>query len=244
MFICFHNIKRFTLVVLLLICAFSVIRAQQNFINVPSSDVTKKHKIFFQEQLNFNELIQSNSTIDFGLGKGFEIGANVLGLNFNNRTQSFLNNDTSDVDPYNPLVCLNGSKRFELTEHFGISIGAQAGVNFTDNQKPKDATLIYTNLAYSDLFVEESKIVAGAYYNSVHYGGNGNRFGAWCATEFPVLKKLHLMAESIFGDNAISFTSIGLIYYPHHKIPLTLGLQIPNTSKNSYALVFEFTFVP
>lgn len=225
---------------------FSVINlfCQQNFINVPSSEVTKRHKVFIQQQLNFNELIQSNTTLDYGLGKGFEIGTNILGLNFNNKSKSFLHNDTSDIDPYNPLVCLNGIKRFNITERFALSIGAQTGLNFTDNQKPKDATLIYINASYSDLFVTESKIVGGAYYNNIHYGGTGNRFGAWCAAEFPIIKKLHVMAESIFGTNSLSFTSLGIIYYPHPQIPLTLGLQIPNTTKNSYALVFEFTVVP
>lgn len=217
---------------------------QQNFINVPSSDVTKKLKVFIQEQLNFNELIQSNTTLDFGLGKGFEIGTNVLGFNFNNKTKSFLHNDTSDIDPYNPLVCLNGLKRFNISEQFAISLGAQTGINFTDNQKPKEATLLYTNFSYSDLLIKESKIVAGAYYNTIHYGGTGNRFGAWCATEIPIIDKLHVMTESILGDNSLSFTSVGVIFYPHPQIPLTLGLQIPNTTKNSYALVFELTIVP
>lgn len=63
--------------------------AQQNFINVPSSEATIKNKVFFQQQLNFNELIQSNSTLDFGLGKGFEVGANILGLNFSDKKNHF-----------------------------------------------------------------------------------------------------------------------------------------------------------
>lgn len=55
--------------------------SQQNFINVPSVEVTKKHKLFFQQQFNFSQLVQSNSTIDYGLGNGFEIGVTILGLN-------------------------------------------------------------------------------------------------------------------------------------------------------------------
>ena len=91
--------------------------SQQNYINVPSSEATTKHKLFLQQQLNFNEIIQSNTTLDFGLGKGFEIGANVLGLNFSDKNRSFIKNDTNDIDPYNPLVMLNGLKQFEISKN-------------------------------------------------------------------------------------------------------------------------------
>lgn len=49
-------------------------KAQQSFINVPSGELTPVKNLFFQQQLNINELFQSNTTIDFGLGKGFECG--------------------------------------------------------------------------------------------------------------------------------------------------------------------------
>jgi c-di-AMP phosphodiesterase-like protein len=63
------NIKTGLLGAFLLICisAFS----QQNFINVPSSEVTTKKKIFFQQQLNFNKLIQSKYHIGFWFRRWF-----------------------------------------------------------------------------------------------------------------------------------------------------------------------------
>jgi len=61
-----------TVLLLLLLNSFLSF-SQQNFINVPSSEATKKHKLFFQQQLNFNELIQSNTTIDYGLGKDLKL---------------------------------------------------------------------------------------------------------------------------------------------------------------------------
>ena len=62
----------------LLLFATNFLMAQQNFINVPSGEVTQARKFFVQEQLNFNEIIQSNTTVDYGLGHGFEIGINIL----------------------------------------------------------------------------------------------------------------------------------------------------------------------
>jgi hypothetical protein len=231
---------------LLLLSSFIYLcsNAQQNFINVPSSEVTIKNKVFFQQQLNFNELIQSNSTLDYGLGKGFEVGANILGLNFNQKQKSFLNNDTTDTDPYNPLVLINGLKQFELSEHASIAAGTQFGVNFTDNKKRSRAGLTYVNFRLTDLLIKNSVIVVGTYFNSKHYGGQGNRIGAWVGTEIPIKDNFHIMAESVIGNNALCYTSVGVIYYPFKWMPLTLGVQIPNAKNNSYSIVFEFTIIP
>ncbi|MBC7412477.1 MAG: hypothetical protein H7331_08500 [Bacteroidia bacterium] len=232
--------------VLLCIAIFScnIAYGQQNFINVPSSEVTKAHKLFFQQQININELIQSNTTIDYGLGKGFEIGANVLGLNFSEKKASFLNNDSNDVDPYNPLVILNGLKEFGISERIKLAVGAQSGINYNFNKRKAYATLVYFNLLVEDLLIHNSKLVLGTYYNSKHYGGSGNRVGIWLATEVPISQKLHLMAESVLGNNSLAYTSVGIIYYPLKWMPLTFGMQIPNTKKNSYSLVIELTICP
>ena len=229
---------------LFLFYGFYSLKSQQNFINVPSAEVTKKNKLFFQQQININEIIQSNSTLDFGLDKGFEIGVNVLGLNFSDKQKLFLNNDTSDTDPYNPLIMLNGLKYFKLSQNTGIACGAQLGLNYNDNKKTKEAGLAYLNFQLKNLLGTESNIILGSYYNSLHYGGKGNRVGAWLGTEIPVNKKLHIMAESTIGNNAISYTSLGIIYYPIKHLPLTFGFQIPNTKNNSYSFVLELTFVP
>ncbi len=230
--------------VLLLFLLFGKVVAQQNFINVPSIEITQKNRLFFQQQINFNELIQSNTTIDYGLGHNFEIGMNILGLNFNEKQKSFLNNDTNDRDPYNPLVLINALKRFELSDKIDLGIGTQLGINFDFDKKESEAGLIYANLSFKDLLIKESRCVIGAYYNSKHYGGTGNRIGAWIGTETPVTKKVHFIAESVLGYNAISYTSLALVYYPKKWLPLTLGLQIPNTKKNAYSIVFELTLIP
>ncbi len=220
------------------------INAQQNFINVPSAEVTPKHKLFFQQQINFNEIIQSNTTLDLGLGKNFEAGVNILGLNFSEKNHSFIENDTTDKDPYNPLLLLNALKKIDLSEKVSIAIGAQYGFNFRDNKTRREAGLAYVNIKFSDVLLKKSSLVLGSYYNSMHYGGQGNRFGIWAGTEVPVTEKFHLMTESVLGTNALCYTSFGVIYYPLKKMPITLGIQVPNVKSNSYSLVFELTFVP
>ena len=56
----------------------SIAVAQQSLFNVPSANVTPKGELFFQEQLNFGTAGESNLTTDIGLGKGFEVGLNVV----------------------------------------------------------------------------------------------------------------------------------------------------------------------
>ena len=64
------------------------------------------------------------------------------------------------------------------------------------------------------------------------------------ASKVPLTSKFHLMAESVIGNNAVSYSSIGVVYYPFEWTPLTLGAQIPDATSNAYSIVFELTIVP
>lgn len=64
------------------------------------------------------------------------------------------------------------------------------------------------------------------------------------AIELPVIKKIHFVAETILGNSAICYTTFAMVYYPSPSFLVTLGLQIPNTKNNAFALVFELTFIP
>ncbi|MDI1234236.1 MAG: hypothetical protein PSX81_08140 [bacterium] len=220
------------------------LQAQQNFINVPSSEVTKQGKFFLQQQINFNGIIQANSTIDYGFGKGFEAGFNILGLNYNEKAKSFFNNDTNFKDPYNPLIAFNALKQFKLSDNSNICIGGQLGANFRNGVKTREAGIAYLNFSRKDLFGENSQLVFGLYYNSRHYGGQGNRLGIWSGLQVPITKKIYGVVESIIGSNAISYTTIAGMYFAKKSLPLTLGLQIPNASRNAYSIVFEITYIP
>jgi len=83
---------------------------QQNFFNVPSSDITPARKIFVQQQLNFiPNGVQSGTTFCYGVGKNAEIGFNVLGINYDYQ-QKFVVNNTEQ--PYNPFFTLNAQRSF------------------------------------------------------------------------------------------------------------------------------------
>jgi hypothetical protein len=142
------------------------------------------------------------------------------------------------------LISLNALKQIKIKENIAISFGTQLGLNFETSKKKSEASLGYVNLSIKDLWKKNNNLVMGAYYNSKHYGGQGNRLGAWVGAEIPMIEKIHFMAETVVGNNALSFTSLGIIYYPIKWMPLTFGVSIPNTRSNSYSFVFELTIIP
>ena len=47
--------------------------AQQTIFSVPSSDITPKHKLLAQQQVDINgQQLRSSTTIDYGLGRNWE----------------------------------------------------------------------------------------------------------------------------------------------------------------------------
>ena len=114
----------------------------------------------------------------------------------------------------------------------------------SDNKKRAPASLAYSNLKISDLWIKHSTLVIGSYFNSKHYGGRGNRVGAWVGAEVPIKSYFHVLAESVIGYNSLCYTSMGVIVYPYKWMPLTFGVQIPNSKNNSYSFVFELTIIP
>ena len=100
--------------------------AQQNLFNVPNGKITNMGEMFFQEQFNFSRPVgSSNTTFDFGLGKDFELGFNILDVNFYERGVP-----SSGPSQVNPDLLLNGQKGFELVDEvWQIGIGTQMGFN-------------------------------------------------------------------------------------------------------------------
>lgn len=238
------NIRRILLLFFVLLMNIGF--AQQNFINVPSSELTDSHKVFFQQQINFSSFTQFNSTVDYGLGKGFEIGCNVLSFNY-----SFLhgkinaNDNVNSQRQLNPLLMLNGLKKFNITRNSSFILGFQYGMNAsTKISNIRTANISYLNYSIKNLFIDGNNMVVGAYYNSYRYGGAGNRFGLWLGVEIPINKKLHIMAEDVIGTTDIASSCLGVIYYPLSWMPLTLGWQLNHNQIAQSSFVFELTITP
>lgn len=223
--------------------------AQQNFFNVPSSDITPAKKIFFQQQINVvPSALQSGTTLCYGLGNNYEVGLNFIGLTYEYEKDFF---PTSSVVPFAPFFVLNVQKKFEINESFSIGNGGQFG--FTSNMD--NGIYVYSNGIYK---IEKlgTKFVTGLYYTSDGYFGAESRnffendffkkIGLQAGIEQNIWKeKLLFQADFISGKHALGELVLGGAYVISKHWILSAGLQIPTfQSKSTNAFVFELTFVP
>jgi hypothetical protein len=222
---------------------------QQNFFNVPSSDITPKHAIFGQQQLNLAATsIQSSTTMCYGLGHDFEVGVNLIGVNYDFKNQLTTNTTTQ---PYSPMYTFNAQKKITWSEHIAIGIGAQLGTN----QALMGGSYLYANAIYKDEKTG-TKLVGGLYRTSDGYFGPETRN----FSDYAALKKLGLQvgieknlwherivfqADFISGRHTLGELVLGGAYYLSKHMVLSAGYQIPTFhSKSIDAIVVEFTWVP
>lgn len=223
---------------------------QQNFFNVPSSEITEKRHLFFQQQFNITlDGITGNSTFDYGLGKNWEIGFNVLDVAVDKYQKVIYQSATT---PYVPLLMLNTQKKIILNHHSGIAIGTQVGMSLTPDIKT--CGYAYTNYAFhSDKL--GLKGVLGLYSSTDGYAGKDSRFiipqsnffkpiGVQAGIEKMIWKnKCMLQIDYISGGHSIGVSVFGLAYkFIPHWI-LSAGYQIPNPkAEASQAVIVEFTY--
>jgi hypothetical protein len=244
--------KAACLTVFLLGCVVGCI-GQQNLFNVPTSDITERHKLFYQQQLNFTDgLIQFNTTFSYGLGKNMEAGLNVIGLNVNTTSSGpfFLTNGNTAAPPVYPFYTFNFQKAFPLNDIFKVALGTQAGWSVQMNF----GTYIYSNMV-TILPRIKTKIITGLYWGSDSFLGPEDRsfllptkstLGSQIGLEQPILnEKVFLIAENISGKHTLGETSLGAAWrFTDHWV-WSMAYQFPNPSGNSSkALVVELTYMP
>ena len=236
--------KKQILLTTLVLISFQLF-AQQNFVNVINSEITPKNKHFFQQQVtSTNIATQFNATYDYGLGKGFEFGANIWLMNIKYKPFSTITNTTLNNEPIAPTMMLNGAKLFNINENHSVTLGGQYGSSLTRPSFKNSLGLTYINYKVKNLIIPNSILVLGSFYNSKTYGGNGNRFGTWIGLDFPISKQFSFVGESILGSNYISTSCIGIVYSPKPHLPLTFAVQLPNNHNTITSFVFELTILP
>jgi hypothetical protein len=233
----------------LLVNAIAVVNgfSQQNFFNVPSSDITPKNQIFFQQQFNvLPNFFSSNTTFCYGLGKNSEIGLNVFGLTYayNSKKMGSIGHNQQSVFP---SIGINMQKQLLGYKKYSLFLGAQTGFL----TKPVDFE--YYVFLNNRLVLEKFKWVVGLYVGNNNYLGikTGNSIdlqdlGIQLGAEYRIIEdKLFLQVDYISGQSSFSNLILGGGYkFTKHWV-LSSGFQIPNTKiTSSYGLIFELTYLP
>ena len=222
-------------------------RAQQNLFNIPAGDLTPKNKFFFQQQVNIlgRQDIESKSHLVYGLGRGWEVGINVINvkMDFRRRAEFFNVNDCDLSRPMKPLLQATGQKFFVFNDKFSTSIGTQFGVNPVRLSGESRLThFTYNTWMYEPW--QHVKFVAGPYVSDRGTVGYGNQVGMLLGFEAPLAKKWILMADIITGTNANAVSVIGFNYLATKRVQLCLGAMLPNPgSRNSQGIVFELNLL-
>lgn len=224
----------------------SEIFGQQNFFNVPSSEITEKNRIFFQQQMNlFPKNIASNTTLCYGLGKKYEIGLNILGVTYDYDIKKIVSNQYN-AQPVYPSLGINMQKEVLEFKNYALAIGGQIAFP----SKPKEFEYyIYLNNKYE---LKKTKIVAGFYVGNNNYFGSDTRFsndleniGIQFGIEYEILnEKLFFQVDFISGQTSMSNLILGGAYKFTKHLILSSGFQIPNTKNtSSNGLILELTYI-
>lgn len=230
--------------VYLLIGLEGSVEAQLTVFNVSSSEITDYRKISAQQQFEIQEQVESSTTVTYGLGKGWEIGANLMNIDYGLKSRHFESNDTTTSIPYAPLLLINGQKVFELNSLFSIGIGTVAGGSVRHLKSSRLVYYTYGNLNASFGRDKRYQIAAGPYYGDHGYLGNGPNVGFQAGMDAGVwYEKVHLLADWISGSHNKGRFTVGLEVFLGKRVPLSLGWQRSNAD-GSQAAVIQLTLLP
>jgi hypothetical protein len=218
--------------------------AQETYFNVSESEITEKNKILVQQQVDISDQLRSSTTFNYGLGRNWEIGANLFNANYKPDRKQFVRNDTSNQMPYAPLLLLNVQKVFELTNNLLIGIGAQGGANLTPNKgRSRLVGYAYVNLAGS-FQQQHYKWSVGPYASHSRFLGGKSQIGLQAGFDAGIFyEKLHLISDWISGQHDLGQLVVGLEVFLGKKLPLSIGWQRANQD-GSQGVVVQLSYIP
>lgn len=207
--------------------------AQQSLFNVPSVETTEKDKLFFQEQVDLFSKGVANTTLDYGLGQGWETGVTIPGVNFYSGDQT------------DPMLLVNVQKGFYANDHWKIGVGTQSGYTVPEHTSGAQfASFNYWNNAFD--LDDWGKYYLGVYSANKAITGNKENTNFLAGMEVPVTQSVHFMADYIGGKNDIGATAVGLVWYASKKWQFSAGGQFSNDHhfKDAFqGAILEFTFI-
>ncbi|TDE15555.1 hypothetical protein [Dyadobacter psychrotolerans] len=235
---------------LLIACGFILfipthkVLGQLTVFNVSSSDITDVRKISIQQQFEIQDQIESSTTLTYGLGKKWEVGLNLINLDYSAKNKHFEINDSTIASPFAPLLLANAQKVFELNQIWSVGLGAVAGTNLSHFHPDKFVYYGYTNLVASLGDHDRYKFAAGPYISNHRYLSDGAVYGFQGAVDAGLFyKKLHFLADWISGTHKKGKLSLGIEAFLLERLPLSFGWQRSN-SDGAKAAVVQLTFLP
>lgn len=237
------NVKKFSLLIALLSGSL-LAQAQQTLFNVPSSDITPARRILAQQQVDINhEQVRSTTTVDYGLGRNWEVGLNIYNVDYSPEQHSWQKNDTTLQMPYAPLLLINAQKTIDLTDQLHLGLGGQTGVNLFPTQRSSWVGWGYANLGAS-FDKEHYQAVIGAYAGNQRYLAEGSTVGMHLGFDAGIwYEKVHLLGDWATGTHEYGQLVLGVEVYLTKHLPMALGWRRSNQD-GQQGLVVQLTYTP
>lgn len=212
-----------------LLLASSSVQAQQNLFNIPSGDITPADKVFYQHQVNaYQSKLESKAHLVYGMGKGWDIGANLVGKGFYFTPEwRALHNDDPKKGALYPILMGTVQKMWELSDHLQVNGGLQMGVNLSNRINNKTLNYFGYGMAVWH-FKPGSRVNVGVYHSNPMFIGQGNDSGIMLGYEYKLSKRWYLMGDWMSGNNDAAVAVIGGMYNASRRVQLCAGWQIPN----------------
>jgi hypothetical protein len=234
-----HRLMSLTAAVLLCLAAAPV-WAQQNLFNIPSGDITPKGRYFYQHQLNLysRDKMESKGHFVYGLGAGWEIGANLVNVALDPTPTRRLLLSRAPGAPAAPLLAVTAQKQVEVSKTLAFSMGTQMGV---DHAKAFGiGALAHKTYAMAVLRTPGLKLVGGTYLSNDRFVGRGQNLGFILGGEWHVAGPFALMADVITGDHTAAAAVLGGMVTVSKRLQLCAGYLAPvEGSAAQPGLVFE-----
>ncbi|MDB4932548.1 MAG: hypothetical protein JWM10_5032 [Myxococcaceae bacterium] len=216
--------------------------AQQSLFNVPATENTVPAALFGQLQLSLVPSGgESNATVDVGLFPWLEAGVNLLHMPLYDNGGA----PTAHQTATSALVA-NASLLLRPARFVALQAGLQAGIGgHPVSHRTEPVVFGWLSLRF-EADPRYGAWIVGAYTGTRGALGDGTPAGAMAGFDIPIFaERLHLVADWLIGDTAVSTAVAGLALFAAPWFQLSVGVEIPTPgSGNEYGAVVELTYLP
>ena len=205
--------------VVLLTGASVRLRAQQTIVNVPSSDVLPRGKVYGELNVNWKPVNPKFSSFfprfAVGVGGRVELGFNVIG----------------NIQPGDDVATLVPALKWKAYDGGGNGWAFVVGDHIfvpVRNKSFKAGNYVYAQVSKS--FSTNTRITAGGYHASKNVvAPDAHRAGGQFGFEQTVNSWFGVAADWFTGKHASGYLTAGIGFKPHAKVTGSFGYSIGNT---------------
>jgi opacity protein-like surface antigen len=210
-------------ILLVLACALGKsAAAQQTIVNVPSTDILDKGKVYLEFDASYKFDKDVSNTVNrfssfvprvvVGIGNKIEVGMNIIG----------------NIQPGADATTLVPTIKAKVLdkESWAIVTGANIYIPVRNRAYKLGS---YTYLQASKTLKSNTRLTFGGYHTSKNVFASGaQRAGGQFAIEQSINSKFSIGADWITGKHAAGYLTPVLTYKPHPKVAIYQGYSIGN----------------